>query len=380
MFERIAITFPGDLLTASSWSGTPLGVVNGVRDCGIEPVPMNIQFPFRKIRFAAVNVLATRYLHQDRDLAQARQAASLSPLMGDFDSLTASLRLSRAAPLDGLIQIGCSYHGRSNLPFVTYEDMTIVQARRANYPAWESLSDRTIRNRVATQRSIYRRAKACCVMTPWAAQSVVEDYGINPAKVHVVGVGNNHPVVGAINRDWSQPRFLFVGNDWQRKNGGAVVRAFGALRREFPTARLDLVGAHPALAHDGIVGHGALSMSKADERDLLTRLFASATCFVMPSLVEPAGIVFVEAAAAGIPSICSSAGGSSYLVGDGGLAVSAEDDADLLNAMRDLCNPRLAAAMGARARDRSELFTWKLVAERLLEALNGKQSELDELS
>jgi glycosyltransferase involved in cell wall biosynthesis len=43
-------------------------------------------------------------------------------------------------------------------------------------------------------------------------------------------------------RDWSTPRFLFVGNDFERKNGVAVVSAFKRLRDQVSEARLDVVG------------------------------------------------------------------------------------------------------------------------------------------
>jgi hypothetical protein len=44
-------------------------------------------------------------------------------------------------------------------------------------------------------------------------------------------------------------------------------------------------------------------------------------------------------------------------------------DDELLEAMRHFSDPEVAANVGAIARARSELFTWREVAERMLRAL-----------
>ena len=220
---------------------------------------------------------------------------------------------------------------------------------------------------MARQRRAYEQAVACCLTTPWAAESVIRDYGIKPAKVHVVGIGCNHAAAGE--RDWTRPRFLFVGMDWARKNGAGVLRAFGRLREEVPAALLDVVGRHPRLDQPGVTGHGVLHLNVAEQRDRLDHLFGSATCFVMPSHSEASAITYVEAVAAGVPSIGTTSGGSGYLIGPGGLVVDPRDDDSLLEAMRRLTDPATAARLGAAAKRRSEEFTWTAVAQRLMRAL-----------
>jgi glycosyltransferase involved in cell wall biosynthesis len=125
----------------------------------------------------------------------------------------------------------------------------------------------------------------------------------------------------------------------------------------------------------GVVGHGVLRLDMPDEHERLNRLFAEATCFVMPSHAEAVGIAYVEAAAAGLPSIGTSRGGADYLIGDGGLIVDPGDDEALVEAMRRLSDPGTAARTGEAARRRSELFTWGAVARRLLRALEGAPAE-----
>lgn len=372
--QRIGVAFPGgDPSHVSTWSGTPAGIIAGLADLGVEAVPLTIGAP-RPLRALATNALALAYLRPNSTaratVRRARGAAKASPLMARLDSATTPARLGEAEGLDGIVQIGTGVTLRSRVPIATYEDMTVAQNRTHPYEQFSLLSESAIQARVDRQAEAYRFAVACCTATDWAARSIIDDYGIQPDKVHVVGIGANTRRVEAC-RDFGAPKFLFVGLDWERKNGPAVVRAFERLRRENPTVTLDVVGGHPPLSVDGVTGHGHLRRDNYDDRRLLDELFARSTCFVMPSLLEAAGIVYVEASSAGIPVVASNVGGGSWLVGDGGIAVDPSDDDAILAAMRTFTDPVVAARTGELGRDRARQFTWRRVAEGLLDALAG---------
>ncbi|GFG54429.1 glycosyltransferase family 4 protein [Mycolicibacterium agri] len=281
--------------------------------------------------------------------------------------------------MDGIIQIGTGYTLRTRVPIVTYEDMTVQQTKVFPYRGWDLLSERAYRSRVRRQHAVYEQAVACCLTSQWAARSVIDDYGVPASKVHAVGVGCNHRAPesneGKLQRDWSAPRFLFVGIDWERKNGAGVLEAFRSVKKVAPSATLDVVGRHPPLHEAGVTPHGVLRLDDPVEIERLSRLFSEATCFVMPSYTEAFGIAYVEAAAAGIPSIGTVSGGSEFLIGDGGLVIDPYDFQALVSAMLRLCDPRTAARMGAAAKERSAMFTWPAVAERLLRALDGEPAD-----
>jgi glycosyltransferase involved in cell wall biosynthesis len=245
----------------------------------------------------------------------------------------------------------------------------VLQAKRA-YP-WPHLevSDAALARSVARERACYEAARACCVESHWAAQSVVEDYGQPAERVKVVGVGNVLTPRPLTDRNWSTPRFLFVGGAWKRKNGDRTVAAFRAVREHHPQAELHLVGTHPRVDLPGVIGHGWLEIENPTERARLERLYEQATCLVLPSLHEPAGTAHVEAAATGVASIGSTNGGAATLIGDAGLLVNPESDREIVAAMLKLADPEVAASLGARALERSRLFTWRTVAERVLRAL-----------
>lgn len=376
---RIGIAFPGKPGRRETWSGIPFGLIGGLADSGVEPVAVPIEPP-AVLHKACSAAIATSYLRPRRDLLgaarQASAAARASAAMAALTTTAVPAALRRAGRLDGVIQIGTGYTVRSEAPVVTYEDMTIRQTTSHPYPGWDLLSKRSFDSRVERQRRAYERAIACCLTSPWAAASVRDEYGIDADKVHSVGIGCNH-AAPAVERSWVQPRLLFVGLDWERKNGPGLLRAFARLREQQPQARLDVVGGHPPLRQPGVTGHGILRLNSDAERRRLEQLYADATCFVMPSHSEASAIAYVEAAAAGLPSIGTSQGGSDFLIGEGGLIVDPSDDDALLEAMLALCEPETAARMGAAAQQRSRLFTWSAVASRLVRALEGESAGVE---
>jgi glycosyltransferase involved in cell wall biosynthesis len=382
---RLAVSTTGDPRASAAHSGVPAGIVHGLQDLGAEVAPVRAELPSRLERPVSVALAASSL--RPRDLRHPALAIRRRMPGVAVRSVFSALRgprargdLRRAGPLDGAVQHGCEYRLPWSTPFVTLEDSTFAQAVEAyEWPWLQDQSTRAIRRMVERQRAVYEEATACCAMSHWAAQSIVEDYGVAAERVKVVGVGCNVET-DMRRREWTQPRFLFVGTDFERKNGPRVLAAFSALHERRPDARLDIVGGHPPIDASGVVAHGPLDLRLADERRRLARLYEAATCFVLPSLHEPAGIVYAEAGASGIASIGSTAGGAATIIDGAGRVVDPLDDAALLSAMEELANPETAAHLGTQAAARSKLFTWTAVAERLLRALAPPSIEVDALA
>jgi glycosyltransferase involved in cell wall biosynthesis len=369
-----AMADPEDPTANSGWPASVLGALREV----VARVVAVSDTPGRGIERAALTAGALAGIRPS-DLARPGLARTRLWTVGKASLPYARARahavktgLVEAKTLDGFVQNAADYRAPDGVPMVTYQDSTVVQAVEA-YP-WahlRGLSAREIDGLVRRQRAAYESAAGCCTFSHWVAQSIVADYGIPASKVHVAGLGSNNSLaeLDARERQWAKPRFLFVGFDWERKNGELVLEAFARVRTSFPEATLDLVGGHPRVALDGVTGHGPLAMNDPAGRARLTALYGHATTFVMPSVHEPAGTVHVEAAAAGIPSIGTSNGGAATCIGDGGFVVDPADSSELLQAMLELCDPDTAARLGALGREHAKQFTWRKVAERLVRAL-----------
>jgi Glycosyl transferases group 1 len=362
---RIAISLQGDPTDPAAWSGVPASISAGLEAAGCAVVPISAKFP-QADRVARVLGMSWAEQATSRRFAAACGAA-------------ASRQLAKAEPLDGIVMLGSGYSLSTQIPIVTFDDMTLALALRQSAPPYDSLSETGKKTWLERQRQVYERSRGVCVASTWAANSAREDYGVVAAKVHVVGTGHNLDV-GRPQRDWSQPRFLFVGADWERKRGEAVVAAFAAVRQRHPDATLDLVGAHPSVDAEGVTGHGPLPLNSAAGRQKYGELLRLSTCFLMPSTYEPFGIAYIDAAAAGVASIGTTVGGAPDAVGDGGRVVDPHDEDALLTAMLELCDPETARQLGERAYQRSKLLTWQAVAERLLRALRPSGLDLEALA
>jgi glycosyltransferase involved in cell wall biosynthesis len=354
----VAIVAVGDPRSSGTWSGVTAGICDGLRALGVGVVPIDVSLPHRREL-----ALLTAAAAPTRNRYDAEGAA----IVARVRSSIARRALARAS-VDGVIQIGTTFTLPSGSRFVTLEDMTLRQAV-AVHPVFSRMSARATSSWERRRARIYAAARACASASSWTADSLLDDYGIEERRVAVVGFGANHRPSAAA-REWRSPRFLFVGIDWERKGGPLLLRAFARVRETVPAARLDVVGGHPPLRQEGVSFHGVLSQERERDREMLLELFARATCFVMPSLVEPFGIAYVEAASSGLPSIGSSVGGPADVIGgDGGAVVEPGDEEALVSAMLGLCDPESARRMGEAARARSTLYTWPRVAERLLRAL-----------
>jgi glycosyltransferase involved in cell wall biosynthesis len=354
----------GDVRDPASWSGSPAGICAGLDSLGVEVVAVNAQ-PAGTQRLS-------------RLLRRPWTWEATNPVLAASSGLKADLTIRRAG-VDGVIAIGSGYLLRGRTPFVTFDDETVAQARRQPTMAAYQLGQRQADRWRRRQRRIYEQSRGCGAGSAWIGKSVRDDYGIDPAKIHVVGFGRNLDAVSP-ERDWSVPRYLFLGVDWELKRGPAVLAAFEEVRRRHPEATLDIAGEHPPLEVEGVSGHGRLALGSASDRAKLAELLSRATCLTVPSTREAFGIAYIDAGACGIPSIGTTVGGAPETIGEGGLVVAPDDHDGLVAAMLEMADPMTAKRYGERALARSALFTWPAVAERLLRALRPPGVDLASLT
>lgn len=363
---RIGVIFPSkDPLGPDQWSGTPFGLARGFESLGAEVVPIGHFFPpgIRQAEAALARVAGQRGAVADRTWTRVRSRR-----------WTFQRQLRRAGELNLVVaMVTEAYHLQdleTDCPIATYSDSTFQQmsAHPESDVSNAGFPRRVVGRWIATERDSLRRADAVCVGTHWAKRSMVQDYGIAQSKVHVVGMGHRPRIVRPNIRDWTTPVYLFVGVDWRRKNGRRVVDAFARLRDDIPSARLHLVGRHPPIDAPNVVDHGLLKQNDPLAQQTLDALFAESTAFVLPSLFDPYGIAYLEAASAGLPVIATREGGAGEVLGPAAIAVDPLDDEAILGGMRELANPQTAQRMGAVAARAAAKSTWIDAARRILRA------------
>jgi len=207
--------------------------------------------------------------------------------------------------------------------------------------------------------AVFHRAAAIISTSDWAAKTLASRYPGCTTPVHVLP---NPVLLEHFDRRWidarcerartgAKPRLLFVGGDFPRKGGFDLLDAWQS-GNFHEVAALDLVTSWdlPAGLPEGVHVWRRVEAYSAEWR----ARWEQADIFVMPTRNEAFGLVYQEAAAAGLPSIGTSLNAVPEIVHDGetGFLVPTGDIRALAGAMHALINsPDLRNRMGSRGRE-----------------------------
>jgi glycosyltransferase involved in cell wall biosynthesis len=292
--------------------------------------------------------------------------------------------------IDVILQVGatCQPLGRRGIPYCLCCDSNI---RMAQHGASSGFSDGTALTGTALQAiaqreyTVYGQAAAIFTLSERLRRSFIDDFGIPADRVRAMYAGPNLdlsrvPTVARPRGVDDPPTVLFVGRQFHRKGGDALVESVRRIRTRLPNTQL-IVAGPPAgyIDEPGMTCVGNLDKNKPDEWAQLVSAYASADVFVLPTRFEPFGIAFVEAMHFGLPCIGPRAWAVPEIIADGetGFTVPVDDvDALTDRLLLLLSTPTLARSMGEAGRERARrLFTWPQAVGRVAEVLQGIVSE-----
>jgi starch synthase len=235
----------------------------------------------------------------------------------------------------------------------------------AREEASSRLAKSTYLPNIAHDGAVFRAASAIISISRWAANDLARAYPDCADKVHVMP----YPVrLESFAEEWIQERHthsmsdsdarvrvLFMGGDFNRKGGRELLAAWreGSFAKD---AVLDLVTDWPITENELPSGVN-LIRNVAPFTPQWSELWRRADIFAMPTRSEAFGMVYQEAAAAGIPSIGSSLNAIPEIIEDGvtGLLVPPGDVSQLVPALRTLVqSTELRRRFGTAARKRIE--------------------------
>jgi glycogen(starch) synthase len=172
----------------------------------------------------------------------------------------------------------------------------------------------------------------------------------------------------------SEPLVLTVSRLIKRKNPELLVSAFAKLLKTVPDAKLVIAGAGREKDNlyrqiEGLGIADSVFMMGGLPREKVAQLMAAATVFVLSSRMESFGLSLLEASAAGLPVVCSNAGGVPEVFQDGfnALLYRPGDSDAMARAMISLVQDKdLAKKVSANALQTASGFTWSKAAEGTL--------------
>ena len=252
--------------------------------------------------------------------------------------------------------------------------VVIYDVSFAAHPEWfrvrEGLRLRTL------ARSSARRARAVVTISDFSFREIHEHLGVSDRRIHIIPPGV--PVrVDSMPRHAREPKLLYVGSIFNRRNIPALINAFAAVARARPDATLDIVGdnrTYPfedvaALVERQNLGTRITWHAYASD-DVLAGLYQRARAFAFLSEYEGLGMTPLEALTAGVPSVLYDTPIARESCGHAALYVKRGDDRALREGIGRLLydegtrRPLLDAAPSALAK-----YNWTQAAEDMLSVL-----------
>ena len=232
----------------------------------------------------------------------------------------------------------------------------VLESARARLEKW------TYAPNVRRDGQIFRATRLIVAASRWAEASLREEY---PDCTTEIAVRPNPVELAWFDPRWIEQRYrravdtphspvrvLFIGGDFPRKGGYDLLDAWQR-GRFADRARLDIVTSwpiEPRRLGAGVQMHAGIS----SHSPAWQALWLEADIFVLPTRDEAFGIVFQEAAAAGLPAIGTRINAVPELVHDETTGRLAEvgNTAQLALALDDLIeSPERRREMGRRARE-----------------------------
>lgn len=296
-----------------------------------------------------------------------------------IDRLTARVmkKLEAFDDFDAVLQVGThAIINPERAKHYVFTDMTIVQA--VNSPNARSfaagkLPESQRPEAIEAQKAIFRSCEDIFVNSHWTKSSIVDDYNIDPGKVHVVGVGVSLPVKPLPSHVNESHDILFIGRDWVHKGGPMLVEALSLVRRKFEDATLTVIGCRPRLRDENVRVLGALDKKVESQRRRIESALANAGVLCVPSVFEAYGICFLEAQLYGVPPVTFTGEGRADAIKHGQTGILLEDrtPAALSEAIIGLfSHPEKARKMGQAGHEYvTNYLTWDHVAHRVLSVM-----------
>ena len=231
----------------------------------------------------------------------------------------------------------------------------------------------------ASLRAGLRTAAAVTACSAFTLDDAVARFGLPAGRGVVIpnGVPLDQPAPGpgddvVADRLGGTPYVLALGRVVDKKGFDLLLAGYAAMEPSERRADLVIGGSGPALealeaqAEESGIGDRVHFVGRL-RREQVAAAMAAATVFVMPSRLEPFGIVVLEGWRAGTAVVATSRGGAPEFVRDGrdGMLVDPFDTVAVARVLgRLLTDEPLRRAVAAAGRARVVEFAWPAVAER----------------
>lgn len=249
------------------------------------------------------------YYEKDADLAILKDyARQISQMLFEMKA-----DIVFSATIRPIVELECKQ------PIVFWGDAT-CQGLVDFYPQYDNICQESLQNWHQMEKTALEKCKLAIYASDWAAQSAIDYYGADPAKVKVVPFGANidrHHSLSEVKdliaaRPANRCKLLFLGVDWVRKGGDVAIQVAERLNGLGLETELTVVGCEPIVEGNlpsFVKSLGFISKSTTAGKARLDRAISESHFLILPSMAECYGVVFCEANSFGVPCIARKVGG-----------------------------------------------------------------------
>jgi glycosyltransferase involved in cell wall biosynthesis len=270
------------------------------------------------------------------------------------------------------------YGASTNVRRFRWIGISVLDAARHEAYGHENMDDEALKEKYQKQHETIHRSEAIFTHSSYGADSIARDFDYPRENIYPIGAGASIQFKGAKNTSierYRRSNILFIGRDWERKGGPLAYKAFMLLKEKIPHATLTIVGpTKQPVFGEGVIFEGFLRKHKYLENRKLKKLYLKASLFCTPSVCETWGLVYVEAAASGLPVVGTNEWAMPDIVINGktGVLTQGRSPEVLAKAMYQvLKNPDEAKKMGDAAIIHvDDVLDWPNVADRIIAAIS----------
>jgi glycosyltransferase involved in cell wall biosynthesis len=197
------------------------------------------------------------------------------------------------------------------------------------YPSYlkSYLCGETYRHGMANEKAALDRCTMAIYSSEWAAQSAIDDHGIDPGKIEILPFGANvkHSyTLDDIDRMISQRpddtcKLLFLAAAWERKGGDLVLKVAKQLAERGVNVQLAIIGCRPPddeLIPEYVSVTPYIHRSVGDGEERLSNAIAGSHFLIMPTRADCSPTAFPDANSFGVPCLTTDIGGIKTIIRD----------------------------------------------------------------
>lgn len=309
-------TFNAETLSSpSNWAGTGYYIPESLKDQS-----MSLQYIGSLKEKLPLQAICKIKRHYHGFFTRNKYLKTLDPLILKNYSSQVHQKLSKSkvdlvfsATVTPISYLDCQQ------PIVFWADATFKNLLDF-YPQFTHLCKESIQHGHKMERLALQKSRLAIYSSEWAAQTAIDYYGIEPAKVRVVPFGANiegHKTIEEVqalvnSRPQDKCRLLFLGVDWFRKGGDVALEVTKKLNHMGLKTELTIVGCQPVLEEplpSFVKSLGFISKSTFSGREKISQLIADSHFLILPSIADCTPIVFCEANSLGVPCLARKVGG-----------------------------------------------------------------------